>query len=124
MISRRFLELPMPATAISPASASRNGVWRIVMLILSLPLVLGGLLWGASVMSDNNRIPGMLAHAAKESSVMYCTAGKIVYGNGSLVDRALQPGTFRCTEWKMRGEQTDTVRGAAPWPNSPRRLNP
>jgi hypothetical protein len=52
---------------------------------------------------------------------MYCTAGKIVHGDGSLVARATEPGTFRCTEWKLRGEQTETVRGATPWPDSPRR---
>ena len=97
---------------------------RSLMLIVSLPVVLGALLWGASVLSDNNRIPGLLAHAAKESTVMYCTAGKIVHGDGSLLDRAIEPGRFLCTEWKMRGEQSETVRGATPTPDSPRRLTP
>ena len=100
------------------------GLGRSLMLIVSLPVVLGGLLWGASVLSDNNRIPGLLAHAAKESTVMYCTAGKIVHGDGSLVDRAIQPGVFRCTEWKMRGEGSETVRGATSFSTSPRRVNP
>ena len=105
-------------------SSENEGLVRSVMLIVSLPVVLGVLLWGASVLSDHNRVPGMLALMAKESSVMYCTAGKIVHGDGSLLDRAIEPGTFRCTEWKMRGEESETVRGATPAPNSPRRLNP
>jgi len=98
-----------------------TGPWRTVTLILSLPIVLGGLLWGASVMSDGNRIPGLLALAAKESGVMYCTEGKIVHGDGSLLDRAVEEGTFRCTAWKLRGEGSYTVKGAMPWPTSPRR---
>ena len=109
-------------TAIKkPSAAARSGLGRTVMLIVSLPIVLGALLWGASVLGDNNRIPGLLAQAAKESGVMYCTAGKIVHGDGSLLDRAIHPGVFRCTEWKVRGEETSTVRGATPWPDSPRR---
>ena len=55
---------------------------------------------------------------------MYCTAGKIVHGDGSLLDRAVEPGRFLCTEWKMRGEQSETVRGATASPDSPRRLAP
>ena len=105
----------------APARPRAPRLGRMLILIVSLPLVLGALLWGASALSDDSRIPGLLAHAAKESGVMYCTAGRIVHGDGSLVDRATQPGTFRCTEWKMRGEQTYTVRGATPWPTSPRR---
>ena len=97
------------------------GLGRTLMLIASLPLVLGALLWGASALSDDSRIPGLLAHAAKESGVMYCTAGRIVHGDGSALARATEPGTFRCTDWKMRGEQTYTVKGATPWPTSPRR---
>ena len=91
------------------------------MLILVLPLVLGALLWTASALSDGNRIPGLLAHAAKESGVMYCTEGKIVHGDGSLVDRAVEPGTFRCTAWTLRGMGSYTVKAAMPWPTSPRR---
>jgi len=94
---------------------------RRVMLVVILPLVLGALLWTASVLSDDNRIPGLLAHAAKESGVMYCTEGRILRGDGSLVDRALQPGTFHCTNWKLRGEGSYTVKAATPWPTSPRR---
>jgi len=86
-----------------------------------LPLVCGALLWAASVLSDGNRIPGLLALAAKESGVMYCTEGKIVHGNGSLVDRAVEEGRFQCTAWKLRGEGSFTVKGAMPWPTSPRR---
>jgi hypothetical protein len=111
----------MTAPAKTPASPSGPSLWRTFMLVLSLPIVLGALLYGASVMSDTNRIPGLLATFAKESGVMYCTEGEIVHGDGSLVDRALDDGTFRCTAWKMRGEETYTVKGATPWPNSPRR---
>jgi len=97
------------------------GLGRTLILVASLPVVLGALLWGASVLSDDNRIPGLLALAAKESGVMYCTEGKIVHGDGSLVDRAVSPGTFRCTSWKLRGEGSYTVKAAMPWPTSPRR---
>ena len=114
----------MTATVSSPAPAARSDLGRTVLMIVSLPIVLGALLWGASVLSDANRVPGLLALAAKESGVMYCTAGKIVHGDGSLLDRAIEPGYFRCTEWKMRGEETDTVRGATQSPDSPRRLYP
>jgi hypothetical protein len=103
------------------AKPRATGLGRTLMLIASLPFVLGLLLWGASALSDDSRIPGLLAYAAKESGVMYCTAGKIVHGDGSLLARATEPGTFRCTDWKMRGEQTYTVKGATAWPTSPRR---
>ena len=106
-------------TASAPPRAA--GLGRTLMLIGSLPLVLGALLWGASALSDDSRIPGLLAYAAKESGVMYCTSGKIVHGDGSLLARTTEPGTFRCTDWKMRGEQTYTVKGATAWPTSPRR---
>ena len=111
----------MTASARPHAAAAGLGLGRTLMLIASLPLVLGALLWGASALSDDSRIPGLLAHAAKESGVMYCTAGRIVHGDGSVLARATEPGTFRCTDWKMRGEQTYTVKGATPWPTSPRR---
>jgi hypothetical protein len=107
-----------------PTSAvARTGrtLGRRVLLIVILPLVLGTLLWTASVLSDDNRIPGLLAHAAKESGVMYCSEGRIVRGDGSLLDRAMQPGTFQCTAWKLRGPGSYTVKAATPWPTSPRR---
>jgi hypothetical protein len=95
--------------------------WRIAAMIVCLPAIVGGLLWGASVMGDINRVPGELAVLAMESGVMYCSEGVIVHGDGSLVDRALKDGRFRCTNWKLRGEGSVTVRGAMPWPTSPRR---
>ena len=91
------------------------------MLVVILPLVLGTLLWTASVLSDDNRIPALLAYPAKESGVMYCTEGRMVRGDGSLVDRALAPATFQCTAWKLRGEGSYTVKAATSWPTSPRR---
>ena len=111
----------MTAAAKTLASPAGSNLVRAFMLIVILPLVLGVLIWTASVLSDGNRIPGLLATFAKESGVMYCTEGEIVHGNGSLVDRAIEPGTFRCTAWKLRGEETYTVRGAMPWPTSPHR---
>ena len=108
-----------PAKTMLPPPAS--GLGRTFMLIVSLPLVLGALLYGASVLSDDSRIPGLLATLAKESGVMYCTAGKIVHGDGSLLDRATEAGTFRCTAWKMRGDGPTRSRAPTPWPTSPRR---
>ena len=121
MIAAPHSDLPMTAAAKTIAPSSGPGLGRTFMLIVSLPVVLGALLYGASVLSDGNRIPGLLAVLAKESGVMYCTEGKIVHGDGSVLDRAVEPGTFRCTAWKLRGEQTYTVKGAMPWPTSPRR---
>jgi hypothetical protein len=110
----------MTATTTSLPTET-TALWRTVVLILSLPVVLGALLWGASVLSDNNRIPGLLALAAKESGVMYCTEGRIVHGDGSAIDRAVEEGRFQCTAWKLRGEGSFTVNAAMPWPTSPRR---
>lgn len=121
MIARLSMSARSMTALQRPAAVARSRHWRTLMLIVSPPLVVGVLLWGASVLSDHNRIPGLLALEAKESGVMYCTAGKIVHGNGSLVDRAFEPGVFRCTEWKLRGEGSETVRGATPFPDSPRR---
>ena len=111
----------MTAAPKSPESLSGSRMARTFMLVLSLPIVLGALLYGAGVMSDGNRLPALLAAFAKESGVMYCTEGRIVHGDGSVLDRALEEGTFRCTAWKLRGLETYTVRGAMPWPDSPRR---
>jgi len=121
MIAAPYLTHPMSAAAKTVASPAGPRLLRAFMLIVILPLVLGALVWTASALSDGNRIPGLLATFAKESGVMYCTEGEIVHGNGSLVDRAIEPGTFRCTAWKLRGEETYTVRGAMPWPTSPHR---
>jgi len=121
MIARFASRPPMTAAATTIDPPRGPALGRMAMLILVLPLVLGALLWTASVLSDGNRIPGLLAHAAKESGVMYCTEGKIVHGDGSLVDRAVEPGTFRCTAWTLRGAGSYTVKAAMPWPTSPRR---
>jgi len=111
----------MTAPAKPAAPVSFLLLVRTFLLVLSLPIVLGAMLYGASVMSDGNRIPGMLAVFAKESGVFYCTRGEIVHGDGSLLDRASEEGTFRCTDWKLRGEGSYSVNGAMPWPTSPRR---
>ena len=107
--------------AKSAVARAGRTLGRRVVLIVILPLVLGALLWTATILSDDNRIPGILAHAAKESGVLYCTEGEIVRGDGSLIDRALEPATFRCTNWKLRGVGSYTVKAATPWPTSPRR---
>jgi hypothetical protein len=121
MIAAPHFDLPMTVAAKTTARSEALNLGRTAMLIVSLPLVLGALLYGASVLSDGNRLPGLLAVLAKESGVLYCTEGKIVHGDDGLLDRALEEGTFRCTAWKLRGEQTYTVKGAMPWPTSPRR---
>jgi hypothetical protein len=110
------MTVPPPA-----ARPRRLALGRAFMLTVSLPLVLGAIVYVASILSDDNRIPGLLALAAKESGVLYCTEGRIIHGDGSLVDRAVEPGTFRCTAWKLRGEGSYTVKAAMPWPTSPRR---
>jgi len=110
----------MSSTAPIPKHPS-GSAWRTAALIVCLPAVAGGLLWGASVIGDINRVPGELAVLAMESGVMYCTEGRIVHGDGSLAARATEVGRFRCTAWKLRGEGSMTVRGAMPWPTSPRR---
>ena len=111
----------MNDTPKSVVARAGRTLGRRIALIVVLPLVLGTLVWIASVLSDDNRIPGILAHAAKESGVLYCTEGTMVRGDGSLIDRALEPATFRCTNWKLRGEGSYTVKAATPWPTSPRR---
>ena len=110
----------MPA-AVPPKKQSAARGWRGVLLIGVLPLVLGALLWGASVLSDNGRIPAELAAAQQESGVMLCIDGKIVYGAGAVIDRILNSGSFRCTAWRMRETVVDTSTGATRWPSSPRR---
>ena len=94
---------------------------RTAALIVCLPLVAGALLWGASVLGDRTRAPGVLAAAAQESGVMYCTEGALVRGDGSFFDRLVHSARLRCSEWRMRGQQTDSVKGAVAWPTSPRR---
>ena len=91
------------------------------MLIVILPLVLGAMFFTASAFSDNNRVPAELAASARETAVMFCIEGDIVHDTSSWLDRFLHDGRFRCTEWRMRGGQTDSVTGAVNWPSSPRR---
>jgi hypothetical protein len=104
-----------------PRTRRVRAAWRVAMLIVILPLVLGVMLVTASVFSDSNRVPADLAAAAREKTVMFCTDGDIVYDGGTWLDRVFRDGRFRCTEWRMRGGQTDAVTGAANWPTSPRR---
>jgi hypothetical protein len=112
--------LPM-SVAVSPKNQRPGRGWRNVLLIIILPLVFGAMLWAASVLSDNGRVPSELAAAKQESGVMLCADGKIVHGAGEFFDRLLNGGTFRCTSWRMRQTQVDTATGATYWPSSPRR---
>jgi hypothetical protein len=112
---------PAMNASLPAAHPRRRAIGRTLLLAVSLPLVFGAIVYAASALSEDGRIPGILAHAAKESGVMYCSAGRIVHGDGSLLARATEPGVFRCTDWKLRGEQSYTVKGATPWPTSPRR---
>lgn len=91
------------------------------MLIVTLPAVLGGLLWAASVVGDSNRVPAEIAASARESGVMFCAEGDVDHDEDSLWDRVFQSGTFRCTSWHMRGKSSSTTTGAVDWPSSPRR---
>ena len=109
-------------TAPKPPSRRQGArLWRAVALTVSLPLVAGALIWGASVLGDRTRAPAALAAAAQESGVMYCTEGALVRGEGSFFDRLVHSARLRCAAWKMRGQQTDSVKGAVAWPTSPRR---
>lgn len=105
----------------SPKNRSAARGWRAVVLLGVLPLVLGAMLLGASLLSDNGRIPAELAASQQESGVMLCADGKIVYGGGAVIDRVLNSGVFRCTAWRMRESLVDRATGATHWPSSPRR---
>jgi hypothetical protein len=107
-------------SAPSRRQRTRARLWRAVVLTACLPVVLGVLLWGASVMSDSHRVPAALAAWALESGVMLCTEGRIVHGDGSVADRLLGTGQFRCGAWRMRGPRP-TPAGLVEWPSSPRR---
>lgn len=98
-----------------------RGAVRVGTLLLASPFVLVTLLWIASAAADSNVIPSELAASARTTSVMFCTEGTMVHGDGSLTRRLLSPGTFVCSAWRLRGQQTDTTTGAIGWPSSPRR---
>ena len=91
------------------------------MLIVTLPTVLGGLLWAADVVNDSNRVPAEIAASARESGVMLCVEGAVDRDGDSLWERLVRAGTFRCTSWRMRGKSSSTTTGAVDWPSSPRR---
>lgn len=115
----------MPAvisrTALSPARRRIRTATRLGGLVLVSPLVLGALLWLAGLLTDANVVPSALAASARESTVMLCTEGAMRHGDGSLTDRLLNPGTFVCSAWRMRGRQNGNATGAVSWPSSPRR---
>jgi hypothetical protein len=98
-----------------------DGTLRVVMFIVFLPILVGAIVWAASLMSDSGRVPAELAAAKRESGVMLCTEGAIVHGDGSFLDRLFADGRFRCTWWRMRNIQVDTATGTVNWPTSPHR---
>ena len=91
------------------------------MLLLTLPAVLGALLWVAVAVHDANRVPAELAASARETSVMLCAEGAVDHDEEPLWERIVSLGTFRCTAWRMRGKSSSTTTGAVGWPSSPRR---
>ncbi len=114
--------LPANVTAPHHTRHKRTGLrlLRIVSLLTCLPLVTGGLLLAAGSVNDGHRVPAELAAWKQQSGVMLCTEGAIQRGDGSLLDRLLDAGTFRCGAWGMR-LQRPTAGGLVEWPTSPRR---
>ncbi len=98
-----------------------SGLLRLVLLIASLPVVTGVLLWAAMIVSDSNRVPVELANSSRQTAVMFCTEGRIVRGSDSWLERFASAGRFVCTAWRSRGGETDPATGAVNWPTSPRR---
>lgn len=109
-------------TAPDTPARKRTGlrILRLVLLLTCLPLVTGGLLLAAGSFNDGQRVPAELAAWKQQSGDMVCTEGAIRRGNGSLVDRLLDAGTFRCAAWRMRFQKPTTA-GLVEWPTSPRR---
>lgn len=95
--------------------------WRAVAFFVGLPLLLMLTVTAASALSDGGRIPSALAAAAAETGVMQCFEGRIERGDGSLIDRLFDGGTFRCTAWRLRQRLFDPSTGTTAWPSSPRR---
>jgi len=114
------LDPPMPLAQPRITAPARR-VWRIVAMAGALPLVLGAIVWTASVLSDGGRIPAELAAARQQPGEMICADGRIVPGAEDLIDRLLSGATFRCTAWRMRRQMVDPATGTTNWPTSPRR---
>ena len=111
-----------PMTTHPSSTLRRSGLrcLRVALLLVCLPLVTGGLLLAAGTVNDSHRVPAELAAWKMQSGVMFCTEGAIRRGDGSLLDRLLDAGTFHCGAWRMRG-QRPTTGGLIEWPTSPRR---
>jgi len=110
----------VPTIAPTPRKRTGRRLWRIALLVACLPLVTGGLLLAAGAVNDRQRVPAELASWKQQSGVMLCSEGSIQRGNGSLLDRLLDAGTFRCAAWRMRFQRPTTA-GLVEWPTSPRR---
>jgi hypothetical protein len=96
-----------------------DGTWGVLLFIALLPPILVGLLWAASMASDNGRVPAALAAAAQESGVMVCADGSIDHGD-SWIDRIFSDGRFRCTSWRMRAKPVIRVLFSSAKPSSTR----
>ena len=110
----------MTAPDTPPRKRTGFRILRLVLLLACLPLVTGGLLLAAGSINDSQRVPAELAAWRQQSGVMVCSEGSVQRGDGSLVDRLLDAGTFRCAAWRMRFQKPTTA-GLVEWPTSPRR---
>jgi hypothetical protein len=95
--------------------------WRVVALVVGLPVFLVLALSLLSAASDAGRVPSELAASKRESGVMLCSEGRIDRDSDSIFDRVFDGGRFRCTAWRMRRSLVDSSTGATAWPTSPRR---
>ncbi|HZV93352.1 MAG TPA: hypothetical protein VFF72_09050 [Caldimonas sp.] len=104
------------------AALRETSAWRVALFAAGLTILLWLVLWGASLLSDNGRIPSELAAAAQQPGDMVCADGAIVRGDGSFVDSLFSTGgRFRCTDWRMRHPRVDPSTGKTDWPSSPLR---
>ena len=117
---RRLIAATVKPRRPHPLQRTGFRLWRSVLLLVCLPLVTGGLLLAAGAVNDGHRVPAELAAWKLQTGVMLCSEGTIAHGDGSLLDRVLEAGTFRCAAWRMRF-QRPTTGGLVEWPTSPRR---
>ena len=109
------------STARSASTPRETSVWRVALFAAALTILLWFVLWGASLLSDNGRVPSELAAAAQQPGDMVCAEGAIVRGDGSFIDSLFSTGgRFRCIAWHMRNSRVDSSTGKTDWPSSPR----
>jgi hypothetical protein len=110
----------MSAAGARKSSAS-DWSWRSLLFIAAVPVVLWAALWAASLASVSSRIPQEIANSAGEKTVLICKDGTIVFEGDSLVDHLFGTGSFRCTDWHIRGPQRNPGARTNDWPTSPKR---